>query len=293
MLYVILLLPFSHTDDLLTISPQHRPFIYTFLFTHRTPSLTLSSFYRSLHAFFSPLHHSLDRNTAPSRVAARLLAAANPQTTTSSTSAQGPNTEPIYDLVWDPRTLTVHSSLPNIPDPGSLIAEGLGSDEAGERDWSRVDALNVHSQIIASLASTRRSLAEIERTCKTSRGWWIVWMRLPPSRAEDSAATPPPAAPPATAGQTSDPKSTTSQAFNTQDLREAFLVRRARDAEPAPLRAKGKGISGGVWSGLGMGGTGKAAATGGKKAGWGPKGLAEGLGIDARRYVDELLSLNR
>jgi len=32
---------------------------------------------------------------------------------------------------------------------------------------------------------------------------------------------------------------------------------------------------------------------GGKAAGWGPKGLAEGIGIDARRYVEELLSLNR
>jgi hypothetical protein len=32
---------------------------------------------------------------------------------------------------------------------------------------------------------------------------------------------------------------------------------------------------------------------GGAAAGWGPKGLAEGIGIDARRYVEELLSLNR
>lgn len=32
---------------------------------------------------------------------------------------------------------------------------------------------------------------------------------------------------------------------------------------------------------------------GGRADGWGPKGLAEGIGVDARRYVDELLSLNR
>ncbi|KAF3007750.1 hypothetical protein E8E13_010032 [Curvularia kusanoi] len=278
----------------------HRPFIYTFLFTHRTPSLTLASFYRSLHAFFSPLHRSLDRNTAPDRVAQRLLAAANPQTTTSSSSAQGPNTEPIYDLVWDPRTLTVHSSLPNIPDPGTLIAEGLGSGEAGDRAWSRIDALNVHSQIIASLSSTRRSMAEIERTCKTSRGWWLVWMRLPPSvsHRSDESQRPPSISvsspPPPEAAQPSERKNSTSQAFNTQDLREAFLVRRARDAEPTQPRTKS--ISGGMWSGLGMASGAsrrRSSATGGRAAGWGPKGLAEGIGIDARRYVDELLSLNR
>jgi hypothetical protein len=32
---------------------------------------------------------------------------------------------------------------------------------------------------------------------------------------------------------------------------------------------------------------------GGAAAGWGPKGLGEGIGIDARRYVEDLLSLNR
>jgi len=50
-----------------------------------------------------------------------------------------------------------------------------------------------------------------------------------------------------------------------------------------------------MWSGLGMGGgsTSRNERMGGSAAGWGPKGLAEGIGIDARRYVEELLSLNR
>ncbi|EAT87686.2 hypothetical protein SNOG_05295 [Parastagonospora nodorum SN15] len=102
----------------------HRPFIYTFLFSHRTSALSIASFYRDIHNFFSPLHQSLDRNTSPEKVAARLFAASNPHTTTSSSRGSDPNTQPIYDLVYDPRTLTVHSSLPNIPDPGTLIAEG-------------------------------------------------------------------------------------------------------------------------------------------------------------------------
>ena len=187
----------------------------------------------------------------------------------------------------------MHSSLPNIPDPGTLLAEGLGSDDAGERPWSRIDALNVHSQIIASLAATRRSAAEIERTCKTSRGWWIVWMRLPPSTSGYASPPPPTSTASTAAAPSSDPQSSTSLAYDARDLREAFLVRRARDAEPAPLRAKSKGVAGGVWSGLGMATGASKAGTGGKRDGWGPRGLAEGIGIDARRYVDELLSLNR
>jgi|SRR5690242_5872624 len=282
--------------------PQHRPFVYTFLFTHRTPSLTLASFYRSLHAFFAPLHRSLDRNTMPSRVAQRLLAAQSPQTTTSSTLAQGPNASPIYDLVWDPRTLTVHSSLPNIPDPGTLIAEGLSSKTADGAGWSRLDALNVHTHVLATLASTRqsRSGTEIERSCKTSRGWWVVWLRVPPS-SPDPSPNPPASNTPADSTDHKPCSGTTSIAYTTSDLREAFLVRRARDAAPAGAKSTSsasRGIASGMWSSMGMGGglgggQSQSQRMGGKAAGWGPKGLAEGIGIDARRYVDELLSLNR
>lgn len=193
---------------------------------------------------------------------------------------------PIYDLVWDPRTMTVHSSIPNIPDPGTLIAEGLSSKEGTAGGWSRVEALNVHSQMLATIASTRRSLNEIERTCKTSRGWWVVWMRLPPSQ--------PSAADPSQPSDSHQAERSSSVAFNTDELREAFLIRRARDADPAP-KSSGRSIASGMWTGIGMGmgSSTQAQRMGGKAAGWGPKGLAEGIGIDARRYVDELLSLNR
>jgi hypothetical protein len=246
--------------------------------------LGVASFYRDIHNFFSPLHRSLDKSTSPENVAARLHAVSNHYTTASTAGGSGanagPNTQPIYDLVFDPRTHTVHSSLPNIPDPGTLIAEGISSTSGSSLGWSRVEALNVHSQILATITSTRRNLSEIERTCKTSRGWWVVWMRLPPSQvsAEDKAK--------------SQNSSDTSGQFNTDELREAFLVRRARDSTPSSAKSS-RGFASGMWSGLGMGGGSSSQRMGGAAAGWGPKGVQEGIGIDARRYVEELLSLNR
>ncbi|KAI1594963.1 DUF1712 domain containing protein [Pyrenophora tritici-repentis] len=259
----------------------HRPFVYTFLFEHRTHSLGVASFYRDIHNFFSPLHRSLDKSTSPGNVAARLHAVSNHFTTESSTGgsgpSSGPNTQPIYDLVFDPRTYTVHSSLPNIPDPGSLLAEGLNGN-----GWSRVEALNVHSQILATVQPTRRNLAEIERTCKTSRGWWVVWMRLPPSQPSGNDT------------ETLTSQTSTSAPFNTDELREAFLVRRARDTSHSSTASTSSRFANGMWSSLGMGGgQSQNMKMGGTAAGWGPKGLGEGIGIDARRYVEELLSLNR
>ncbi|KAH7094434.1 hypothetical protein FB567DRAFT_556055 [Paraphoma chrysanthemicola] len=276
--------PSTTTSGLSRLRPVvyvHRPFIYTFLFHHRTGTLSIASFYRDIHNFFSPLHRSLDKSTSADKVAARLSAAANPYTTISTGGGSGPNTQPIYDLVFDPRTLTIHSSLPNIPDPGTLFAEGLGSNSAHASGWSRVEALNVHSQILATISGTRRNLSEIERTCKTSRGWWVVWMRLPPSqmtKEEDAEAA---------------ESANSSMQFNTDELREAFLIRRARDTQPATSKGSGSRFASGMWSTMGMGNTGQSQRMGGAAAGWGPKGLGEGIGIDARRYVEELLSLNR
>lgn len=107
-------------------------------------------------------------------------------------------------------------------------------------------------------------------------------MRLPPSHASADAL----------AAQDEHKAST---GFNSDELREAFLVRRARDADVGASGSAGGRFGSGMWSGLGMGiGGGRTSERmGGKNAGWGPKGLAEGIGIDARRYVEELLSLNR
>lgn len=107
-------------------------------------------------------------------------------------------------------------------------------------------------------------------------------MRLPPSQttsAEDAAAA---------------DTSNSSVQFNTDELREAFLVRKASDAQGTGKDSSSSGrFASGMWSSVGMGGASQSARMGGKAAGWGPKGLGEGIGIDARRYVEDLLSLNR
>ncbi|KAJ9642407.1 hypothetical protein H2199_004788 [Coniosporium tulheliwenetii] len=322
----------------------HRPFIYTLLFHPHTSTLSLPAFYRNLHTYLAP-------STAPS--APPPPRPANPYTTTSQ-SAATPNDQPIYDLVFDPRTLTIHSSIPNIPEPGSAAAEGiavpgLGSGSGGlgsrEAPWTRVEALNVHAQILATVAGTRREVHEIERTCKTGRGWWVVWMRLPPSqtsrpespmrdlaqnRLEDESNAegagyaspqrlhrettasstasiqareqPPLLYSPSrseggdTAIQDPDPEPPSPplppqppHLVPTSSLREAFLVRRARDA--VPVKASGQRGASGMWM-VGLGAS--SGVSGGAAAGAaGPRGLAEGIGVDARRYVEGLLSLSR
>ena len=206
----------------------------------------MPAFYRSLHQQLGPLQGPLLRSTDPRKVRERILDAASPKSTSVAA-----NTQPIYDLVYDPANLTVHTSLPNIPEPGTAAAEGLRSNGP---PWTRAEALNVHSQILNTHSSTRKSLSNIEQTCKTNRGWWVVWMRLPTA----------PANPP------------------TLSLEhcEAFLIRKASDSAPVTTR-KTSGMFSRDVSGTSGGGS------------WGPAKLAEGIGIDARQYIEGLLSLNR
>jgi hypothetical protein len=232
----------DHNHDRLRIIVYVRqPFIFTFLFSLQKDSLTLPSFYRSLHHQLGPLQRPLLSSTAPTKVYERLWLASSPTSTTTIN-----NTQPIYDLVYDPSNLTVHTTIPAIPDAGTMAAEGL---EGGA--WTRIEALNVHSQILNTHMSTRRHVGDLERTCKTSRGWWVVWMRLPRSESSSQSAT--------------------------DGFREAFLIRKASDYS-TPNSKKGSGL-------FGLGSS--------EAGGWGPAKLAEGIGIDTRRYIEGLLSLNR
>ena len=204
----------------------------------------MPSFYRSLHHQLSPLQRSLLTSTAPIKVSERLRNAFKPHSTASTSNGQS-----IYDLLYDPSNLTIHTSIPNIPEPGTAAAEGL---DPNASPWSRIEALNVHTQILNTYISTRRHSSELERTCKTSRGWWVVWMRLP----------------------------TTSETHRKLYC-EAFLVRRASDSQPAASSKKSSMRFG--LDGIGSGGG----------SGWGPSKLADGIGIDTRKYIEGLLSLNR
>ncbi|TLD22458.1 hypothetical protein E2P81_ATG07651 [Venturia nashicola] len=282
----------------------HRPFIYTFLFTAQTSSLSMPAFYRNIHNFFSPLHKPLSASTSPSKVAGRLAAASQTYTTSPPGDVQSAeDQQPIFALVYDPRSFSIHASIPNIPAPGSLAAEGLSNVAEGiPEGWTRIEAINVHSAILELIKETRPATdsggggeRELERSVKTGRGWWVVWMRMDddlpqqvedtPSLAIDGSNTPTvKIQKPGGSDYFGSLKgSESSQLMTFADAREAILVRRARDAVPAAQR----NTSGGIWS-FGGGGNGKDAG-----AGWGPARLAEGVGIDARKYVEGLLSLNR
>ncbi|KAI9708036.1 MAG: hypothetical protein M1820_004240 [Bogoriella megaspora] len=268
------------TDDgvkrLRVVIYAHRPFIYAFLFDPRTDSLSIPSFYRSLSQHLRPLHKPLCRNTSPANVYARIASAQ--QGVSKTTSAAAPNNQQILDLVYDPGLLTVHTSIPNIPEPGTLAANGISSPEStsdvalyGQNGWSRIEALNVHTQILNMISTVQYRQREIERTCKTSRGWWVVWMRLPPSGSTPKVG-----------------ESTHTRDHSARDCRQAFLVRKASDSQAPTSNATSRNTSGGIFSLRSP-----SWAIGGGASTWGPGRLTDGIGVDARKYVEGLLSLNR
>jgi len=243
-----------------------RPFIYAFAFAPRTAALSLAGFYRALHAFFGPLHRPLAASTAAARVAARVAAAAED----APCAAQPPDAPAIFDLVFDPRSQALHASLPNVPPAG-------GSGAA----WTRAEALNVHLavlEMVRAAAEEGRS-GDVETSVKTGRGWWVVWMRVGAKKAprDDDARS-----------NRAVHLQSTEDSDEESDFKEAVLVRKARDAA-AMTRPSGKRSTSGFF-GFGMLGTSSGKDV---SSGWGPARLAEGVGVDARKYVEGLLSLNR
>lgn len=243
------MLPGYHSHDLNKAEKLHvvvyvnRPFIFTFVFRLRTDSLAWDALYRSLHYQLAPLKKPLLASTSyrPDR----------PDVGAAASSS-------IYNLVWDPPSLTVHSSIPNIPELATSAS------------WSRADAVNTHLHLLNIHSATRSRAGDLERTYKTNRGWWLVWTRLlqhpggdPPRNLstihESSSAS-------SLGSETGK-----SRAGEEDDLpavaKEIFLIRRASD------HAGFRGLAG---DGGGSDGAGK---------------LAQGIGVDTRRYVEELLSL--
>ncbi|KAH6655570.1 hypothetical protein BKA67DRAFT_591881 [Truncatella angustata] len=135
-----------------------KPFIYTFLFQNRTDSLAWDSLYKSLHYQLEPLRKPLALSTLY-----------RPEKPDSGGAASH-----IFDLIWDPRSLMIHSTIPSIPDTMPTLAP----DSKQQNSWSRLEAMNSHMQIVQTFAGTRQYTGELERTCKTSRGWWVVWARI-------------------------------------------------------------------------------------------------------------------
>ncbi|KAH8670868.1 hypothetical protein BX600DRAFT_434015 [Xylariales sp. PMI_506] len=261
-----------------------KPFIYTFLFHNRTDSLAWDSLYRSLHYQLEPLRKPLAISTSyrPGRPDA------------------GAASRHIFDLVWDPQSLTIHSTIPNIPDP-------LRFDKTLSETWSRVEALNTHTQILNTYLATRDSDNELERTCKTSRGWWVVWTRvldvndLSPAATDIEGATSPPHLPfedsqgaevtEASSSFTAFPDGTSNNAEarggegrlrgtknkkkRPKVSKEILLIRRAGEVSGiAGMRARGASFS---------------ESSGG--GGWtdGASRLAQGIGVDTKKYIEGLL----
>lgn len=255
--------------------------MFTFLFDLRTPSLTLPSFYRSIHHQLGPLQRPLLSSTSPLNVTRRIYFSDSDAGEKKRSSSVINN--PIYDLVYDPGNLTVRSSIPNIPEPGPL-ASGHGHER--QTQWSRLEALNVHNQFLSTYIETRSRPLETERTCKTSRGWWLIWVRIH--------------------DQQSLPDQTPAAAIPSQPSKEAFLIRKASDALSSTGNSGGiigarhtrEGSSGIRFLRDLSGASSSPTATGavggnGNDSTSAPGKLTEGLGFDAHKYIESLLSLNR
>jgi len=264
----------------------NKPFIFTLLFESRTDALALSTLYRSLHYQLAPLQRPLLNSTSQRLPRPDL-----------STTATGDVKTPIYDLIWDPKLLTISCTIPNIPplSPSPL---------APPPPWSRLEALNTHTQILNAFAATRSEAAEVERTCKTSRGYWVVWTRIPdpeaaasPSPRKSSGSVTPVGS---TAGdgplaslqlserggrERSWSRSVSQSYTNTDTNRSSIDSGPCHPSfnAPTPLRAilvRDKEI----WlvrrAGDGMGRDERA-------------GLARGIGVDTKMYVEGLLEMLR
>ncbi|KAI1308342.1 hypothetical protein F5Y03DRAFT_97525 [Xylaria venustula] len=257
----------NKTQKMRVVVYVNKPFIFTFLFRNRTDSLAWDGHYRSLHHQLAPLRKPLAASTSyrPDK------------------PDVGEKTSHIFDLVWDPKTMTVHSTIPNIPTPADTLHETAAP------VWSRAEAVNTHNQILNMHAATLTDSSELERTCKTNRGWWIVWTRiLERDTSPDNSSTSEDTTPVIPTLQQSDSQDSALSHIPDPNPRpkapqrtvskEIFLIRRA--GEHASLR----GISGSY--------TENSTGAGG---GWadGASRLAQGIGVDTGKYIEGLLSLGR
>ncbi|PWY76224.1 hypothetical protein BO70DRAFT_380982 [Aspergillus heteromorphus CBS 117.55] len=247
----------------------HQPFVYTFLFDPSTPALLEPSLYHSIDHQLYPLHKTLNNSTSPATAAMRIAMSDNAFDINKRFSGKS---QPVYNLVYDRTNLTIRSSIPNIPDFGSSINDPR---DPSTHPWSRVESLNIHHRLLSTHLETRARPLEVERTCKTSRGWWIVWVRMSEPPQQEQGST------------TSTPSiRTVTDMTDNNAHQEAFLVRRSSDSVSPSGHARSSSSSR-FFRDLG------GASSPGLRADTGPGKLVEGLGLDARRYIENLLSLNR
>lgn len=237
--------------------------MFTFLFDPQTPSLSDSSLYQSIHHQLGPLHKPLSASTSPDNAAMRISMSEN---TIDPNKRFSTKDQPVYEFVYDPSNLTIRSTIPNIPDLGSYSPEALASGDPRTLPWSRVESLNIHHRLLSTYNETRSRPREVERTCKSSRGWWIIWVRL------------------------SDSTTDNENSNDTTPPQEAFLIRKASDYDSPARHSRGGSSAARFFRDLGVG---SSPGLQSARADMAPGKLVEGLGLDARRYIENLLSLNR
>ncbi|KAJ9606778.1 hypothetical protein H2200_008787 [Cladophialophora chaetospira] len=304
----------------------HQPFIFVFLFQLHTPNLTVPGFYRAIHHTLGPLQKSLLRSTDiqrwTERIRGSLVVATDPSGEDGGKQPLTPESKDIneiYDLLYDPAKSTIRTSIPNIPIPGSLAAEGLhrsaqsvrpitvsgswytlgipispssggsttspgGAATLVKSRWTRIEALNVHTHIMATWSATRDKQGGLthaqphsedqERTIKTNRGWWVVWMKVP---------------------------STEPNNWHTSRdcAREAVLVRRSpqersvssMDASQSRSETRSAN-SAGRWLLRDQPRSREVSGTTASPGAANAKGFTEGVGVDARKWVEALIRLS-
>ena len=310
--------PMKHIQRLRALVYVRQPFIYCFLFGNRTSSLQYTKFYKVLHLNLTPIYKPLLASTDPAKAAERIessrVTASESDTLSVSSASRSPSkraaTNPIYHLIYDPRLLALYTNIPNIPEPGTPAAEGILTALTGVGDgstrtsWTRSEAMNVHSQILNTLVSVKGRRTEIERTSKTSRGWWVVWMKVPPSvdneeakKGEDSVGTESNVLNEGSGNKVREGTPSIAPAEGQTDPhRIVFLVRKASESSTAakPPSTSSRAMSS-MLSNMSFGLAGRDEdETVGASAGFGPAALAGGIGVDAKKYVDGLLtSLSR
>ncbi|GAT21690.1 hypothetical protein RIB2604_01005820 [Aspergillus luchuensis] len=168
------------------------------------------------------------------------------------------------------------STEPALTDLGSTVNEPR---DPATHPWSRVESLNIHHRLLSTHLETRSRPLEVERTCKTSRGWWIVWIRMsePPRQEQGSTAS------------NASVQTNTEPDSNNAPLQEAFIVRRSSDSVSPSGHARNSSSTRFFRDLGGASSPGLQAS----RTDTGPGKLVEGLGLDARRYIENLLSLNR
>ncbi|KAL8392660.1 hypothetical protein RB595_002744 [Gaeumannomyces hyphopodioides] len=280
----------NKTHKLRIVIYVNRPFMFAFLFRLHTDSLAWDGLYKSLHAQLAPLRRPLLSSTSyrPERPGV------DGDGVGGVAAGRGGGTAVIYDLVWDPNSLTVHSTIPSVPEPAA--ATMTTSIDGTIAAWSRVEALNTHTQMLNTYIATRHDRSELERTCKTSRGWWVVWNRVTERETAAMRADAAAAAASSTSsalsddGSDSEGRSEETTKPDRDSLRsvtkEIFLIRKASDHPDAG--SSGAGVGGAfrnVSSSYGVGGSGRWAD--------GASRLAQGIGVDTRKYVESLINMNR